>query len=540
MSHSDEALRADEHGILEALPTIVFVARSGGVVEYLNERWAELTGARADGNVSDAWRSAQHPDDYARLARSWQREVETGEQFSAELRIRSRDGSYRWHLLTAVGRRDTQRGNARWYGTIVDIHERKRLESTQRFLSAATKALTSSLDPSTTVRKIAALAVPDLADFCDVSLVVDRRLHSVASAEVQPPRAMWIRELLARHPMLVLHPEFGPGRALRTGEGEIIQGLPAGLERQLVAYGEDPRLFRDAPAQSVLIVPMIAGGATIGVLTLAFADNTRRYDENDLAVAQELAARASTAIQNAEAYESQRELANELQRVLLPTDVPVIDDLVISTYYQPAESASRIGGDWYDAFEIDANRLAFAVGDVAGHGTRAAIVMGEMRQVMRGGLLEGETPLGALKRANRHLLTHRGDVHVTALLAVLDVRTHVMSYANAGHPPVLLRDPNGTVAELGPHGFPLGIGVAYEPLGADVHLAPGSGIVLYTDGLIETHADLIGGLQRLKDVVTALPTFDGESASRIASRILYHRSHQDDAAVMTVLLPDSA
>jgi serine phosphatase RsbU (regulator of sigma subunit) len=274
-------------------------------------------------------------------------------------------------------------------------------------------------------------------------------------------------------------------------------------------------------------------------MTLAFADATRRYNEDDLAVARDLASRASTAIQNAEAYQAQRELATELQRALLPTDVPVLDDVVISTYYQPAESASRIGGDWYDAFRIDADRLAFAVGDVAGHGTQAAMVMGEMRQVMRGGLLEGETPLGALLRANRHLLTHRRDIHVTALLAVLDVRSHVMAYANAGHPPFIVRQPDGTIAEFGPHGFPLGIGPELEPGAREVYLSPGSGIVLYTDGLIETHGDVLEGLQRLKAVISTLTIFDRESASEIASRILQDRTHQDDVAVMTVLAAHS-
>jgi PAS domain S-box-containing protein len=529
----EDAFIAGEHVISEALPTIVFVARPDGTIEYVNRRWARLTGLGSDRDVTEAWKSVQHPDDRARIAQRWQRSIGTGEEFAAEFRVRTRDGSYRWHLMTAAQRQDERGGGARWYGTLIDIQDRKRLESTQRFLAAATKALTSSLDPAATVRTIAALAIPELADFCDVSLVVDRRLRSVASADAQPPRAIWIRELLARHPSVVLNREFGPGRVLRTMEPEIVQGFPTGLDQQLLAG--DERLLQDAARQSVLIVPMITRGSTIGVMTLAFADDTRRYNEDDLAVARELASRASTAIENAEAYEAQRELANELQRALLPTDVPVLDDVVISTYYQPAEAASRIGGDWYDGFRIDANRLAFAVGDVAGHGTQAAMVMREMRQIMRGGLLEGETPLGALRRANRHLLTHRRDMHVTALLAVLDVRTHIMTYANAGHPPLIIRDPSGELAEVGPHGLPLGIDSELEPLAAEVSVVPGSGIVLYTDGLIETDGDLVAGLQRLKSVVSALPTFDRESASEIASRILHHRTHQDDVAVMTVL-----
>jgi serine phosphatase RsbU (regulator of sigma subunit) len=164
------------------------------------------------------------------------------------------------------------------------------------------------------------------------------------------------------------------------------------------------------------------------------------------------------------------------------------------------------------------------------------MVMGEMRQVMRGGLLEGETPLGALRRANRHLLTHRRDMHVTALLALLDLGTHVLTYANAGHPPLIIRNPNGAITELGPHGLPLGIDSQFGPLPAEVSLVAGSGIVVYTDGLIETSGDVLAGLQRLETVLSALPRFDRYSASEIASRILHHRTHQDDVAVMTVLV----
>jgi PAS domain S-box-containing protein len=534
--YQEDAFIAGEHVISEALPTIVFVARPDGTIEYVNRRWANLTGVGPERDLTEAWSFAQHPDDRARVAQCWQRSIAAGEEFGVELRVRTRDCSYRWHLMTAALGRDGKGGRSRWYGTLIDIHDRKRLESTQRFLAAATKALTSSLDPTATVRTIAALAIPELADFCDVSLVADRRLRSVASADAQPPRAIWIRELLARHPSVVLNREFGPGRVLRTMEPEIVHGFPSAFDKQLLDGGEEAQLVRDAASQSVLIVPMIARGSTVGVMTLAFADDTRRYNEDDLAVARELASRASTAIENAEAYEAQRELANELQRALLPTDVPVLHDVVISTYYQPAEAASRIGGDWYDAFRIDAHRLAFAVGDVAGHGTQAAMVMGEMRQVMRGGLLEGETPLGALRRANRHLLTHRRDMHVTALLAVLDLRTHVLTYANAGHPPLIIRDRTGAITELGPHGLPLGIDSQLEPLPAEVSVVPGSGIVLYTDGLIETGGDLLAGLQRLETVLSALPRFDRDSASEIASRILHHRTHQDDVAVMTVLV----
>jgi serine phosphatase RsbU (regulator of sigma subunit) len=242
------------------------------------------------------------------------------------------------------------------------------------------------------------------------------------------------------------------------------------------------------------------------------------------------------ALENARTYTIQLELATELQIALLPTELPVIEGITMSSYYQPAGAVSRVGGDWYDAFVIDEEHVGFSIGDVAGHGTHAAMAMGEMRRIIRGGLLEGETLLASLMRANTFLLIHSSDVHVTALLAVFDRRTRHMTYANAGHPPALLRHGNGLVESLNVHGMPLGIIPNMHLSMGEISVPPGAGIVLYTDGLIEMRGDIVAGMEGLISVVAALSSRGRESASEIARKLLPSRTYQDDVALMTIFV----
>jgi PAS domain S-box-containing protein len=526
----------DECRFAEKLPIVVFFALPDGTLEYISQGWIRLTGVRMGERLDEQWRTVQHPEDRARVEWAWSRSIRTGEKFTAEFQIRTGEGLYRWHLANAVPFREAGGAIVRWYGTLVDIHEHKRLENAQRFLSDAARELAVSLDQETTLHTIARLTIPKLADFCDVSLVSDQSLRSVAWAAGDISVPLWIREVVVSHPSVVQDRDFGPGRVLWTRKPEIVDTIPAMILRKLVTKEEEPALLRMAESQSVLLIPLVSGNRALGVMTLAFTDAARRYTPEDIPVACEFASRAVLALENARTYTIQLELATELQMALLPADLPTIEGIMMSSYYQPAGAVSRVGGDWYDAFVIDDDRVAFSIGDVAGHGTHAAMAMGEMRRIIRGGLLEGETLLASLMRANTFLLIHNSDVHVTALLAVLDRRTKQMVYANAGHPPALLRYCNGSVESLGGHGMPLGIISDMGLSSAEVSIPPGASIVFYTDGLIETHGDVVAGMDGLISVVASLSSIGKETAAEIARKLLPRRTHQDDVALMTIFV----
>jgi PAS domain S-box-containing protein len=245
-------------------------------------------------------------------------------------------------------------------------------------------------------------------------------------------------------------------------------------------------------------------------------------------------ARTASAIVGAHALTAEHELTLDLQRALLPSLLPVLPGVTLSAYYSPAAGTASIGGDWYDAFALMGERIAFSIGDVAGHGTRAAMVMGEMRHTIRGAILEGVGVEDALSRANHFLFTHHPDVHVTAAAASYDVGSRRLRIANAGHPPPLLRRPDGDV-EVSRLGGPA-LGVVSESVASvtEATFEPGSTLVFYTDGLIETRTDIIAGLKTLIAVVADMRTFDAESAHDIADRITPQRERQDDIAVLTV------
>ena len=184
-------------------------------------------------------------------------------------------------------------------------------------------------------------------------------------------------------------------------------------------------------------------------------------------------------------YERERRIAETLQRSLLPEKLPEIAGVELAARYLPAGAEGAIGGDWYDAVELDGGRLALVVGDVVGHGLRAAVVMGELRNAVRAYALVGPSPAEILRRLNRLVGHDVGGPMATVLCLVLDRRRGVATFASAGHLPPLLVAPDGPRFLEGGRSVP--IGASPDPGFAErrEELPPGSTLVLYTDGLVE-------------------------------------------------------
>ncbi len=200
-------------------------------------------------------------------------------------------------------------------------------------------------------------------------------------------------------------------------------------------------------------------------------------------------------------YAREHHVADTLQRALLPERLPVDDRLSFDAAYLPGAEEAIVGGDWYDAFRLPDGRIAFSIGDVAGHGLRAAIVMGEVRQAFRAAALNPNSPSLVLERANTIVNMRANPVMVTAIFGIVDPRDGVLTYACAGHPAPLLALPCGTVQLLPKDGLPLGI---VDQVGASdwtFTLPPGALFALYTDGLIEYSRDVLEGEARLVEAV---------------------------------------
>ncbi|HEY9086170.1 MAG TPA: SpoIIE family protein phosphatase [Candidatus Tyrphobacter sp.] len=229
-----------------------------------------------------------------------------------------------------------------------------------------------------------------------------------------------------------------------------------------------------------------------------------------------------------------------LQRAFLFEPFPLVAGIAVDATYLAAEEELHIGGDWYGAFRLPGGRIFFTMGDVAGHGSEAAVLMSRARQSILSMAVHQSDPAVVLARAN-DTLRLRSQTMVTALCGFIDPETHEIAYASAGHPPPLEVTRDGEAAYLPHEGLPLGV-VPDLACKSFTHVAPqGSTLVLYTDGLVEFDHNLLRGEERLREVAGAVITAGvARPASAILERALDGAPQQDDIAILTIHFVEGA
>ncbi|MGH2683157.1 MAG: PP2C family protein-serine/threonine phosphatase [Actinomycetota bacterium] len=234
----------------------------------------------------------------------------------------------------------------------------------------------------------------------------------------------------------------------------------------------------------------------------------------------------------------EHEVAQTLQRRLLPERLPEIPGVTVAARYLPGGVGVNVGGDWYDVFPLPDERVAVAVGDVLGRGADAASVMGQVRMAFRAYALAGEAPEIVVDRTDALIQAMRLGHFSTMLYLILDPAARDLRMVRAGHPPPLLVPPRGEPRYLeGGLGVPLGVvaGAKYQPITENVE--PGSVLILYTDGLVETREGIDEGLSRLqKSVGTSRDDPDG-LCDRILEQMVGSTAH-DDVALVAIRLGD--
>jgi PAS domain S-box-containing protein len=309
----ERASEARYRTLAEAMPQLVWRADPEGRATYYNERWFAYTGLRPAEATGSDWQSIIHPDDLPTTLARWEQAAETGGEFEMEYRFRRADGTYRWHLGRAVPVRGTDGEIESWVGTATDIDDKRRAEEAQRFLVEAGEVLASSLDYRKTLAAVAVAAVPRIADWCAVHVVEpDSSLRELAIAHLDPLKLKLARELHERYPP---HPKArtGPQRVVRSGESELVTEVSA----ELVEASAKDELHRDLlnglDLRSYIIVPLAVRGRVVGTITFAQAESGRTYGDDDLALAEELARRAGTAVDNAWLFRQAEERARAAQ-----------------------------------------------------------------------------------------------------------------------------------------------------------------------------------------------------------------------------------
>ncbi|BCL24815.1 PP2C family protein-serine/threonine phosphatase [Streptomyces tuirus] len=388
---------------------------------------------------------------------------------------------------------------------------RNEAESARRrlmFLADASAVLTASLNHEEIVRRLPDLLVPEYASSVDVWLF-DHEEDRHGSAP---------------HPAAAVV-------AARTGRPQYAAGHPGNLP----GVDDQPPSALE-PGRPLLCVPLPTRRAPLGVLTLS--PPGARWDPDDAVMLIELTRRASIAIDNARRFEHNRDIAETLQRALL-TDLPTTPGLSLAARYLPATHGLNIGGDWYDAFPQRDGGLITVIGDVTGHGLHAAVMMSQLRTALRAYAVDGDSPGRLLTRLHRFLHHLQPDLYATAVIARFHPDEPTLTWAAAGHPPPVLRLPDGTVRTLDAKpGAMLGIPLTQEIADHTEQLAPGSTLALYTDGLVERRAQGIDpGIERL---ATALGGFrsaelDADlegSADRLLHPLLSDSERDDDVCLL--------
>jgi serine phosphatase RsbU (regulator of sigma subunit)/anti-sigma regulatory factor (Ser/Thr protein kinase) len=433
-------------------------------------------------------------------------------------------------------------------------------------LNAAGARIGNSLDLETTARELLDVAVPQFCDLASVDLYED----VLAGDDPHPAgpgdgtgalRRVAFASAVSDGPLVPAQsgdPDAAPvtvgsrhcyaasspcAEALRTGR---VQRLPGDDGAEHERFG--------ALVRSTLAVPVAARDRILGLVQFSRTKGSQPFGEREAALAAELAIRAAVCIDNARLYRREHERALILQRSLLPPDDPDAAGIDIACRYLPGNAAAEIGGDWFDVIELPGHRTALVVGDVMGRGLRAAVAMGELRTAVRtlalldlepaevlGALDEvarglGGPPGGSSRHAGHREFTDLSEVYLaTCVYAVYDPVTRRCTFANAGHlPPVVVEpdgDEDGPLLLEVPRGVPLGVGgEPFEEI--EVELPDGALLALYTDGLVESRDHPIDeGLDAFRKAMADPPQALEDVADRVLTTLNVHHG-EDDIALL--------
>jgi anti-sigma regulatory factor (Ser/Thr protein kinase) len=315
--------------------------------------------------------------------------------------------------------------------------------------------------------------------------------------------------------------------------------IPAHADGLAVALADEPALtVGRMDGRPALDLPLTVRGERLGTLHVARA---HPLDAAARILFDELARRIAVAVDLARIATASHRVADTLQRALLPERLPATARHRFDAAYLPGTAEAIVGGDWYDAFELPDGRVALSIGDVAGHGLSAAIMMGEVRHAFRAAALGATLPSAVLERANAIVNMRAEPVMVTAIFGFLDPATSTLTYAVAGHPSPVLAMPDTDPEKLPAGGIPLGIAPAVDAPNWTFTIAPGAAVVLYTDGLVEHDRDVIAGEARLLAAVGAEAARGAAAtANGLVARVFGGAKNTDDTVALLLTADDVA
>ena len=443
--------------------------------------------------------------------------------------------------------------------TAVDVSAELRLElasKRSRLLAEISEQLNAAPNPRSALQSLVGQLVPEIAD-----------LSTVFIASQDPSPAAGRADAPALRPAMALSPALAavgepPASSPREGPWPWGPELAAGIsvlipidEANLVSIAPDrasQEWLTAVKANSIAVIPFVVPGSLAGALVLVSAAPRSPFTREDLPFLEDVAARAGAAVAHARSFRRTHEVAQDLQRALLPAEPPRLPDMAVAALYVAGSEDVEVGGDWWDVVELGAGRVALGVGDVSGRGIPAAIVMGQARAAMRAAGLAHLSPTDVLSvlDAQTEELVRVTDHDkgapprfATALYAVYEPAEAGLRVANAGHLPFLVRAESGEVEVIEvPTGTPLGVGVGgWKEV--SVPFPVGSTLAMFTDGLVESRTqDFDEGIRLLSRSFSRLggTTDLCTLSSELLQAAGRAESHQDDIALLLLRAEPSA
>jgi PAS domain S-box-containing protein len=477
--------------LADTAPALMWMTDAEGDVTFVNEGWRRFTGGTETAGVTFA--ASAHPDDREETVRLWTEAMSRREEFRCEYRLRhAESGDYRWVL---------ELGTPRWsggefigyVGTATDIHERRMMEE--------------ALRASETIWRELADTAPAMMWTTDtdglITFVNQGWLRFTGTTFQEEMGESWA---------LGVHPEDAD-TVLSTWEEALAERIEWEGEYRLKHHTGEYRWIHDRG------VPRHVGDRFVGYVGTAIDIHERRTMEGRLL----------------EVYAREHRIAETLQRSLLPERLPPIEGVALAARYLPGARGAAIGGDWYDVLERPDGRVALVVGDVAGHGLRAAASMGQLRNAFRAyGMVEA-SPAEVVARINRLVMSGVEQVMATVLYLVLDRESGEVAWSAAGHPPPLVIGPDGARFLEGGRSVPIGAADPAVFREATAILPPGATLLLYTDGLVERRDTPLE--ERLTELAEAAATAGdelGELCEHVIHAVLGEADPGDDVALLAV------
>ncbi len=527
--------------LVEAAPIGILTVNSAHAVAGWNAYAAEIIGAREPEVVGRPVDDLFEPAERDRLAMLLQHPAPPDPQGPPLLFRRLRRGVEQFVEVLAgpTLAQDGQRGTllvlSDVTGRIRAERAQRRAEQAQTFLAETGALLDASLDPVQTLQRIASLAVPARAELCVIDMLTeDETIAGVAFAAIDPEVAQAVKDIRQRYPVdpRGAHPV---ARVLRTGSAEVLEEMTDATYRRVAQSEEHLALMRRLHYHSALVAPLTARGRRYGVISLLYLDPARRYSPDDLQILQDVARRAALALDNARLYAREHQIAETLQRSLLPWRLPDVPGVTLAAHYEPGDG--DVGGDWYDVIPLPDGRLGCVVGDIVGRGINAAAAMGQLRNAVRVYALERQSADDVVSAVDGLSQSLEIGTMATLTYLILDRAHDSIEICSAGHPPPLVIAPDGSTSYLmSGRSPPVGIGHAHAHVAATEPFPAGSLLLIYTDGLIERRGSTIDeGLARLEAATTAAaPGRDPAAIARDVLSALRPQAKTDDVALLVI------